>query len=77
MEKTIRVRARRAFMLPNGTEVQAGTELRLTQTQAKYLLIARKIEKVEQPAQPAAVKIEETGSAEAAAEKPAAKGVKK
>ena len=49
MDKKIRVRVKKAFVLPNGRKVAPGTELALLLSQAKYLLTSRKVERVSPP----------------------------
>ena len=77
MEK-IRLRAKTAFLLPDGSKVAAGAEIDLSRRQAKYLLIGGKAEQVSAPTPEA--EIAETGVERVAEESPksaGSKGVKK
>ena len=70
MKKTNTYKVIKAFVLPNGGKAVSGAMVELTQHQAKYLLLGRKIEKVDAP--PTAV----AGSVPAPAEEAAAAPVK-
>ena len=76
MKNTIRVRARRAFILPSGRQVAAGTEFDITPAQAKYLLHNGKIERVNPAAHPAPEKTGDTKIEDTEGVKPP-KGAKK